>query len=172
MLGFSAEECAETLETSVASVNSALQRARETLDARAAKWRPALREDDDATRALVARYIEAWERSDASRLLALLHDDATLSMPPLPFWLGTARDIAKAIGDMVFSRMLPGALRFERTTANGAPAVVMYRGEAPESLHVLAICDGRIAAIDAFLDPRVVQGFAVGNDAAQRKPMP
>ncbi len=154
VLGWSADECAEAFEATNASINSALQRARETIDARAAKWRPTVRDDDEATSALVARYVDAWERADASLLLALLHDDATLSMPPLPFWLSGAQDIAKTIDDMVFARTAPGTLHFERTTANGAPALVMRRGDAIESLHVLAIADGRVLAIDAFLDPR------------------
>ncbi len=155
VLGWSAEECAETFDASVASVNSALQRARETIDARAARWKPRVNENDDATHALVARYVDAWERSDASLLLALLHDDATLSMPPMPLWLLGARDIVKSIGDMVFSRTQDQrTLRFDRTIANGAPALVMRRNDSIESLHVLTIAQGRIAAVDAFLDPR------------------
>jgi RNA polymerase sigma-70 factor (ECF subfamily) len=169
VLGWTAEECADAFETTVASVNSALQRARETIDARAHKWKP--NDDDEKSRALVARYVEAWELSDAARLAALLHEDATLAMPPMPLWLASARDIVQSIGAMVFARTPPGALRFEHTTANGAPALLMRRGDALESLHVLTIRDGRIAAIDAFLDPRVVQGFA-GNVAAQRNPTP
>ena len=83
VLGWSAEECAGQFESSVAAVNSALQRARETIEARAPKWRPSARDDEDASKALVARYVEAWEHADASLLISLLHDDATLSMPPL-----------------------------------------------------------------------------------------
>jgi RNA polymerase sigma-70 factor (ECF subfamily) len=154
VLGFSAEECADTFDASVASVNSALQRARETLEARSGKWKPRVSDDDDATRALVARYVEAWERADASLLVALLHDDATLSMPPMPLWLRGARDIAQSIGAMVFARTTPGALRLAPTIANGAPALVMRRDGAIESLHVLGIEGDRIARVDAFLDPR------------------
>ncbi len=160
VLGWSAEECAASFDASVASVNSALQRARETLDARASKWKPRVTDDDDATRALVARYVEAWERADASLLVALLHDDATLSMPPMPLWLMGPRDIAQSIAEMVFAHVKPGTFRFERTTANASPALVMYKNGALESLHVLSIVGDRIAAIDAFLDPRMFSSIS------------
>ncbi len=160
VLGWSAEACADTFETTVAAVNSALARARETLESRAPKWRPALRDDDETTRALVARYVQAWERSDASQLEALLREDATLSMPPMPLWLSGARDIAASIGAMVFARTPPGTLTLSVTVASGAPALVMRRNGVVESLHVLTIRDGAIAAIDAFLDPRSFASIA------------
>ena len=92
VLGWSAQECAEMLGSSVAGVNSALQRARETLEARAGRWRPAL-PDEQTTRSLLTRYVQAWERADVPALVSLLREDATLAMPPLPIWLlGPRRD--------------------------------------------------------------------------------
>ncbi len=168
VLGWSAEECAESFDATATSVNSALQRARETIETRASKWRPRLGPEDSSTRALVARYVEAWERADATLLAALLHDDATLSMPPMPLWLSNARDIVGAITAMVFSR--GAGLRLVPTIANGSPALVMYRGDAIESLHVLGVDAGRVTSIDAFLDPRsFADYFGV---IAQRNPIP
>jgi len=84
VLGHEASECAELLETSVASVNSALQRARETLAQRPISDRPP---EDETTSALLARYVSAWEQADVSLLVSILREDATLAMPPFASWL-------------------------------------------------------------------------------------
>ncbi|HEY4220718.1 MAG TPA: RNA polymerase subunit sigma-70, partial [Myxococcota bacterium] len=86
VLGFSAEEWSETLESTPASVRSALQRAREAIAERAPSYRPSSSSNEE-TRALADRYLAAWNRADGSALVALLHEEATMSMPPLPFWL-------------------------------------------------------------------------------------
>jgi RNA polymerase sigma-70 factor (ECF subfamily) len=152
VLRWKASEVAELLETSVASVNSALQRARATL---ATADVEALSEpDDDEHRALLARYVDAFERYDMDSLTSLLQQDATWNMPPYELWLQTHDDIRRwCLGPGIGcrdSRLLP-------TTANGSPAFGQYKpapdgGLEPWSLQVLEISGGRISGITFFLD--------------------
>jgi RNA polymerase sigma-70 factor (ECF subfamily) len=154
VLVWSAQEVADLLDTSVPSVNSALQRARATLAAAdtAAEVRGPM---DDEDRALLARYVRAFEAYDLDALTALLHEEATLSMPPLPLWLRGPDDIAAWMAGTGSgcrgSRLVP-------VTANGAPAFGQYRpslggpGHDPWALIVLELSAGRIAAINTFLD--------------------
>jgi RNA polymerase sigma-70 factor (ECF subfamily) len=159
VLGWSAHECAEMLGASVASVNSALQRARETLESRATRWRPKL-PDGEVARSLLARYVQAWERADVPALVALLHEDATLAMPPLPMWLRGPSAIGESIGAMVLTPEARGLIRMISTEANGSTAFAAYRKGAAEAsdamaLHVISFDGDRIGAITAFLDPRI-----------------
>ncbi|MFD7028475.1 sigma-70 family RNA polymerase sigma factor [Streptomyces sp. NPDC059917] len=155
VLAWKADEVATLLETSVASVNSALQRARATLAA--GRIRPSEAADPlDADQAkLLERYLAAFEAYDIARLTTLLHEDAVLSMPPFDLWLQGHEDIAawhlnQGIGCRG-SRLLP-------TTANGMPAFGQYRpaadgrGHAPWALQVLEVSEGRIVGLNAFLD--------------------
>lgn len=167
VLGWSAHECAALLDSTVAAVNSALQRARESVESRAhaARTNPSSVEDAD-TRALLARYVEAWERADITKLVALLHGDATLAMPPFSEWLHGPGSIGAAIDAMVFRTQGPGGIKMVETRANGAPAFASYFREGPDgpfvprALHVLAVREGRIAAITAFMDASLVEKFA------------
>ncbi|GIJ30816.1 DNA-directed RNA polymerase sigma-70 factor [Micromonospora qiuiae] len=154
VLAWSAQEVAELLDTSVASVNSALQRARATLTAAdtAADVHQPL---DEEQKALLARYVRAFEAYDLAALTALLHEDATLSMPPLPLWLRGHGDILAWMSGTGSgcrgSRLVP-------VVANGLPAFGQYRpslggsGHDPWALIVLEISAGRIAAVNNFLD--------------------
>jgi RNA polymerase sigma-70 factor, ECF subfamily len=152
VLRWKASEVAELLETSVASVNSALQRARATLQAIDVD---AVSEPvDEEQRALLARYVDAFERYDMDSLTSLLHEDAAWNMPPYELWLQTHDDIREwCLGTGIGcrdSRLIP-------TTANGAPAFGQYKpaadgGLEPWSLQVLEISGGRIAGITFFLD--------------------
>jgi RNA polymerase sigma-70 factor (ECF subfamily) len=155
VLGWKAAEAAELLDTSVASVNSALQRARATLDARdlaVADPAPSL---DQPDRELLARYVEAFERYDMEALTSLIHEDARQSMPPYELWLAGRRDIlAWWVGPGAGcrgSRVIPTA------AANGAPAFGQYKpsaageGYEPWALQVLEIADGRIVELTFFL---------------------
>ena len=153
VLQWQATEVAELLDTSVASVNSALQRARATLATKDMDDRPDQPADDEQ-RALLARYVDAFERYDMDSLTALLHEDATWSMPPYELWLQTHLDIRKwCLGPGIGcqgSRLIP-------TMANGSPAFGQYKpspagGYEPWSLQVLDIKDGRIDGIIFFLD--------------------
>jgi RNA polymerase sigma-70 factor, ECF subfamily len=163
VLGWTAEECASALDTTVASANSALQRARDTIETRASRWRPRL-PDDDTTRRLLARYCEAWERADTTALAALLREDATFAMPPLSIWLLGPTAICRSVDTMVFAVDGADSFRFHPTEANGLPALAAYR-RAPDgtrraaSLHVLEPAGDRLAAITVFLDPSLVTTF-------------
>ena len=164
VLGWQASECAELLGTTVAAINSALQRARDTMASRNVKSL-AHKDTSAQTAALLARYVEAWERADVTVLVALLREDATLAMPPLSDWLRGAPMIAGAIEAMVFAVAGPGAFQLVPTEANGQPAFAAWQRDAsgqmqPYAIHVLEIVDDRIASIVAFLDPRLPAHFA------------
>jgi RNA polymerase sigma-70 factor, ECF subfamily len=155
VLRWKASEVAELLETSVPSVNSALQRARATLDASTISPSDPAPVLDESDRELLARYVEAFERYDMEALTSLIHEDATQSMPPYDLWLSGRDDI--------FTWWLgPGAgCRGSRViptmTANGSPAFGQYKpsesgeGYDPWALQVLEIADGRIVEFTFFL---------------------
>jgi RNA polymerase sigma-70 factor, ECF subfamily len=156
VLRWKAAEVAELLETSVASVNSALQRARATLESTnltAVETSPSV---DAADEDLLARYVAAFESYDMDALTALIHEDAKQSMPPFDLWLAGRDDIlAWWVGPgntCRNSRVIP------TTAANGAPAFGQYRprpdgeGYEPWALQVLEIEDGKIVELTFFLD--------------------
>jgi RNA polymerase sigma-70 factor, ECF subfamily len=154
VLHWKAAEAAELLETSVASVNSALQRARATLDAEAiAESRPL----DAADRELLARYVAAFERYDIDALTALIHEDATQNMPPYDLWLAGRDDIFTWwLGPGAGCR---GSKVLSTVDANGQPAFGQYKpsetgsGYDPWALQVLELEDGRIRQMTFFLEP-------------------
>lgn len=154
VLGWQATECADLLELSVAAVNSALQRARETMGSLEEHDAPV--EQDEDTRTLLQKYLRAWEQADVSALVAVLREDAILTMPPMAGWFQGAANIGAAIGGMVLTPGTAGLYRLTLSHANGQNAVVMYRGAEPASVHVLTLRGGKVARIDAFLDPRLV----------------
>jgi RNA polymerase sigma-70 factor (ECF subfamily) len=154
VLRWQASEVAELLETSVASVNSALQRARATLDATDLTMdAPLSIEAADAE--LLERYVRAFERYDMEALTALIHEDATQSMPPYDMWLTGRDDIFRwwfgpGIGCQG-SRVIP------TIAANGAPAFGQYKpaeggGYEPWALQVVEVRDGKIGELTFFLD--------------------
>jgi RNA polymerase sigma-70 factor (ECF subfamily) len=152
VLRWKADEVAQLLDSTVASVNSALQRARATLAA--AGGAPAPRELDAADQELLDRYVDAFERYDIDAFVRLLHDDATQHMPPFEMWLRGAQDIgAWMLGPGEGCR---GSVLVQ-VSANGTPAFAQYRlreggGREPWALHVLEVEGGRIAHITSFLD--------------------
>jgi RNA polymerase sigma-70 factor, ECF subfamily len=155
VLRWKATEVAALLETSVASVNSALQRARGTLAANEVSEEVSLTTMDHEQRDLLARYVDAFERYDMDALTSLLHEDATWSMPPFPLWLQGHLDIRRfCMGTGIGckgSHLIP-------TSANGSPAFGQYKpsasgaGYEPWALQVLEMTDGDIAGICFFLD--------------------
>jgi RNA polymerase sigma-70 factor, ECF subfamily len=155
VLGFSAPEAARTLNTTSASVNSALQRARKTVNDRVPdrSQQTTLRALGDANaRELVSRYIEAWERGDVAAISAMLADDATFAMPPYATWW-RERDVIAAFAAEPVHRYLP-------THANGQLANAAYRWNpetrrySAEALEVLTIVGAHVKEMTAFRPPR------------------
>jgi RNA polymerase sigma-70 factor (ECF subfamily) len=165
VLRWQASEVAELLDTSVQSVNSALQRARATLADTDVEAADQFQPEDPAQQELLANYLDAFERYDLDRFVTLLRDDVTQNMPPYELWLTGA--------DQVAAWMLgPGAAcrgsRLLPTVANGLPALAQYRPSGPDgrhepwALHVLEISDGRVIGITSFLDtPRLFPLFGL-----------
>jgi RNA polymerase sigma-70 factor, ECF subfamily len=154
VLRWRADEVAELLDTSVASVTSALQRARATLAARDTEAATAA-ELDAADRALLDRYVEAFERYDIDALTTLIQEDATQSMPPYDLWLRGRDDIFTWwFGPGAGCR---GSKVIPTVAANGSPAFGQYKpaeggGYEPWALQVIEISGGRIAELTFFLD--------------------
>jgi RNA polymerase sigma-70 factor, ECF subfamily len=153
VLKWKASEVAELLETSVASVNSALQRARATLETANVTGTDTA-ELDEPDRELLARYVQAFEAYDIEALTSLIHEDATQSMPPYDLWLKGRDDIftwwfGPGMG-CKGSRVIP------TVTANGSPAFGQYKpsedgGYEPWALQVLEVVDDKIAEMTFFL---------------------
>jgi RNA polymerase sigma-70 factor (ECF subfamily) len=155
VLRWEASEVAELLDTSVASVNSALQRSRATLAQSKVSTTdplPALSETD---RAMLERYVAAFEQYDMAALTSLIREDATQSMPPYDMWLSGREDIlAWWVGPGNGCR---GSRVIPVVRANGSPAFGQYKpspngGYEPWALQVLELSDGRIAELTFFLD--------------------
>jgi RNA polymerase sigma-70 factor, ECF subfamily len=156
VLRWKATEVAELLDTSVASVNSALQRARATLEETnlsAADTSPVV---DEADAELLARYVRAFEQYDMDALTSLIQEDATQSMPPYDLWLSGREDILSWwVGPGAGCR---GSRVIPTVAANGSPAFGQYKpsdsgeGYDPWALQVLEISDGRIVEFTFFLD--------------------
>jgi RNA polymerase sigma-70 factor (ECF subfamily) len=157
VLQWKAAEVAELLDTTVASINSALQRARATLASSNAYIEGVPeRELSDEDRALLVRYMKAFEAYDVDALTALIHEDATQNMPPFDLWLSGRDDIftwwwGPGIA-CKSSRVVP------TVSANGSPAFGQYKpdpdngGYQPWALQVLEVRDGRIGQLTFFLD--------------------
>jgi RNA polymerase sigma-70 factor (ECF subfamily) len=162
VLRWQATEVAELLDTTVASINSALQRARATLaerDLSTASTAPV----DPAKEALLARYVDAFERYDITSLVSLLHEDAVMSMPPYDFWLRGADEMGKWFtgpgSACEGSRLVP-------TAANGCPAFGSYRPDGrgahlPFAVQVIEISDDRIVGHHNFVDPALFALFGL-----------
>jgi RNA polymerase sigma-70 factor (ECF subfamily) len=165
VLRWRAAEVAALLETSVDAINSALRRARAALaeiDRESAPNQPS-----EADRALLAAYIDAFERHDVDAFVTLLRHDAILEMPPFELWMQGPEDIRRWL-------LAVDAFGQERLTpvhANGSPAVAVYRPQEPGrrptafSIQVLDVVDGRIRAIHAFVDPALLRLFGLPTEA-------
>jgi RNA polymerase sigma-70 factor, ECF subfamily len=164
VLRWRASEVAELLDTSVAAVNSALQRARAALDATVIGDGRTLDPTDVAQQDLLDRYLDAFERYDMDAFVKLLHEDATHNMPPYEMWLrGPEQMTAWMLGPGITcrgSRLLP-------VRGNGAPGFAIYRPTGPGgkhepfNVHLLDIVDGRIAGITYFLDVDLFRLFGL-----------
>jgi RNA polymerase sigma-70 factor (ECF subfamily) len=164
VLRWKAEEVAGLLETSVAAVNSALQRARATLAVQQAADEPAAPVVAEEQADLLDRYLDAFARYDIEALVALLHEDAVMDMPPYAMWLRSSADIASwFVGPGAGCRgshVVPLAV-------NGNPAFAQWRASGPGgefepwAIHALEMADGRITRMTAFLDTRLFDLFGL-----------
>lgn len=172
VLGWTAPEVAELLESTVASVNSALQRARATIDSHLpATPSP---EADPAERRLLDRYIAAFEHDDMDALVSLLREDATIRMPPQRSLTG-ALEIARFFREVAAGGDL-SRLRLRPTSANGRPALAIYRMSQdrepiPHGITVLQIEGEQVVGIDSFIDPALLPRFGFSTDVpSERSP--
>ncbi len=165
VLGFSAAEIASTMDTSVAAVNSALQRARAIVAEKVAPPGEQPKLDDTRTREIAAGFASALERGDADALVALLTEDVTWSMPPLAHWYSGIEAVTGFAVEVPLGRC--PSWRTEVVTANGQPAVACYLGEAADAVHhpwsitVLSLRDDRIRDITSFLDADLFARFGL-----------
>jgi RNA polymerase sigma-70 factor (ECF subfamily) len=166
VLGFSARESAELLDTTVQSVNSALRRARDGIDARlpAQSQQATLRAlGDDGVRQVVERYMDALERGDVDTIVGMLAEEASWSMPPCPEWYRGHEAITGFLVEGPFRERW----RHIPARANGQAAVGCYRWDAERGAFVAAVLDvltldgGRIAAVTAFVTPEVFRRFGL-----------
>jgi RNA polymerase sigma-70 factor (TIGR02960 family) len=175
VLGYHASEVAELLDTSVAAVNSALQRARRVIDA----VRPAVTQQaelaalgDDKIRDIARRYASAWETGDVEAILGMLTDDARYSMPPLPRWYEGRDDIRRFLLDGPLSVRW----RFVPAHANGQVAFGTYlcRPGATRftaaALDLVALRGAGIAEVVSFLDPAIFPSFGLPMDLENLDP--
>ncbi|WP_432957436.1 sigma-70 family RNA polymerase sigma factor [Micromonospora haikouensis] len=163
VLRWRADEVAGLLDTTVAAVNSALQRARATLAARGVDADPPAAALDAAHRELLDRYVRAFERYDIDALVALLRADAVQTMPPYRLWLRGAGDIGRWMtgpgAGCAGSRLVPVAV-------NGSPGFAQYRrdpagGHRPFSIQLVGCSGGRVARLNYFLDPALFPLFGL-----------
>jgi RNA polymerase sigma-70 factor (ECF subfamily) len=173
VLGFSAKEAAEMLDTTVASVNSALQRARAAVEERVPEQsqQATLRAlDDEQVQQLVDRYLDAWERNDVEQFTSMLTEDATFTMPPLASWYRGRDGIATWA--RLFSMSGDWRWRAVLTRANGQLALAFYSWDGalgayvPFALNVLTLSGSQISDVTAFIvrsiespDPEAYQRF-------------
>ncbi|MEV4220163.1 sigma-70 family RNA polymerase sigma factor [Nonomuraea sp. NPDC049725] len=154
VLGWSAAEVAGLLGAGVAAVNSALQRARAAL--------PLTEPGDDAVdEKLLARYVDAFERYDVETLVALLHEDATSSMPPFAWWLRGREDVRRVLA--AAGAPCEGS-RLVRTAANGRPAYGQYLEGRPFALVLVETSGGLITGITTYLDPGLFPFFGLADE--------
>jgi RNA polymerase sigma-70 factor (ECF subfamily) len=166
--GSTAAEVAAALDTSVASVNSAIQRARRTLDERAASWRSRDAARGPVEAEAVARYVRAWESSDPDALARVLRADATLAMPPVPEWYA-GRDAVAGLYRWLTATL---GLRFVMVPAprtNGQAALAQYNADRDDptlyradALHVLTVDGaGAVSAVMVFMGPQHVEALGI-----------
>ena len=162
VLDWSAREVADALGTTVAAVNSALQRARATLRQPVTDL---AEPDDPHVKELLDGYAKAFERADATGLAELLTKDATWQMPPIAAWFAGRTEVVAFLHTRLTT---PGAIRMVPTTANGQPAFALYAGDEPHAIHVLEVTREGIAGVVAFHDPKLFAAFGLPTTPARR----
>jgi RNA polymerase sigma-70 factor (ECF subfamily) len=168
VLGFSAREVADTLDMTPAAVDSALQRAHKTVDERLPdrSQQATLRAlGDEDLRAIVEQFVRAWERADVDAVVAMLAEDAAMTMPPLPTWYRGREAIATFLGGWPFAEAI--GWRLVPTRANGQLAFGQYTFDAetgsfiPHAVNLLTLEGAEIAEITVFLDPEACERFGL-----------
>ncbi len=155
VLDWKAKEVANALDMTVAAVNSALQRARETL--RQYRKQPVVDTNFQDDSDLLSKYVQAWETADIQGLMALIQADAKLTMPPLPVWYYGRSDIQTFFNRSVFAGRQPGDFKLVAARSNGKPAFAVFqRAESGEhrlaALHILTIQNHQIIQLDDYLN--------------------
>jgi RNA polymerase sigma-70 factor (ECF subfamily) len=180
VLGWASSEAATLLESSTAAINSALQRARETLSKNCSDRRRSIQSPPTSTQQeLLGRYLQAWEGHDVDGFVAVLKEDATAVMPPWLQWF-FGRDVIGTFFAAAWKTC--GGLHLVPTSANGQPAFAIYEFSGAEkrwnahSIHVLTLENDAISAVTLFLEPRLFRDFALpqilpdGADSGLRNP--
>jgi RNA polymerase sigma-70 factor (ECF subfamily) len=165
VLGWAAAEAATLLSSSTASINSALQRARDSLAKRYPEGRPpAARRPDPAQQQLIGRYLKAWEGHDVDAFVALLKEDAAAVMPPWLEWY-VGREMIRSFFAMAWKTC--GGLHLVPTAANGQPAFAVYETSGADgqwhahSIHVLTLDHEAISRLTLFIEPRLFAAFGL-----------
>ncbi len=154
VMGWSSKEAADILDMTTAAINSALQRARETL--KQTEYKPAPARLNEPLSALLRQYVAAWETADSAALIAVLREDVALTMPPLPVWFGGHADIQKFLDGFLFRSIDPFKVKLKTLRANGSPAFAVYQMDREgiyraAAIHILTIKNGQIAEINDYL---------------------
>lgn len=157
VVGLSAEEAAEALGQSVSATNSALHRARATIDERVTEPSAYVASPADAD--VLARYVDAIANSDVAAMIALLHDDIHTTMPPSPTWIA-GRAPNEAFYRAMFTRWRPGEATVAPLGANGQPGFAFARDGIVRAIEVVEVRDGRIFRMHHFMQPALLPLFA------------
>ncbi len=155
VLGWSSNEAAEILDLSTAAVNSALQRARETMKKPVERKSASSRLNEQLS-ALLTRYVAAWEAADSAALVAVLREDVALTMPPIPVWFGGVADVKMFLDGYLFKDPEKMRLKLMAAQLNGSPAFALYLLDQSgvyraSALHILTIENGEITEINDYL---------------------
>jgi RNA polymerase sigma-70 factor (ECF subfamily) len=167
VLEYSAAEAAGMLDTSVASVNSALQRAQKTVKERT-PMADVQRLDEKELAGVLQRFVSAWENRDIGAMVALLAEDARFTMPPLPAWFDGRRFVEKFFAERVFET----PWRLQPLRGNGQPGFACYMQQIgddrfrPGGVVLLRLRGGLIESIDSFIDPAVCRRFGMADELA------
>ena len=155
VMGWNASEAAEILDTTTAAINSALQRARETLR-QPAERRTKPSSLNEHLASLLTRYVAAWEAADSAALVAVLREDVALTMPPIPVWFGGRDDVRTFLDSYLFADPGRRPMKLIPAQMNGSPSFAVYHLDESgvhraAALHILTIEYGAIAEINDYL---------------------
>ena len=156
VVGWSAEEIASALDLTVSSVNSALHRARETV-----KLPPATETTREPEPDVVHEYIRSWEAHDVDALVAMLHEDIVLAMPPHTTWFDNRAELERFLRESLFAKRWAGGFRVRQMRANGRSAFAFYHQGRRSSIQVVDFRGGKVAQILVFIGEPFFRGFDV-----------